>query len=162
MRHFRFLACMTLLGLLHTTALAGEAELVALVDDGCELYVNGARVDFVPGKTMTVQIAEGDVIAAKVWDIQGGTAGGLALALTRPDGKSLLTDTTWLCCRKAESDWENKQFNDKSWRRARKADLEWLENAVKKQFRGRRKPTVIWGEGGTTYLRKTVTASDFK
>lgn len=139
-----------------------EVELIALVDDGCELYLNGDPVVFVPGKAQMLRVREGDVLAVKAWDTQGGTAGGLALALTRKNGKALVTDTQWLTSPKLESQWNTKPFNDKTWRHARKSALKWLEDAVQKQFKERRKPMCIWGHSGNVYFRKTIRSADFQ
>jgi hypothetical protein len=139
-----------------------DVEVVALVDDGCEIYINGESIALAPGKAMTVQVSEGDILAVKAWDMQGGTACGFALAMTRKNGRALMTDTQWLSSNKTELGWNTKEFSDKTWKRASKVTLKWLDDAVRGQFKGTRKPVCIWGQGGNVYLRKTITFADFK
>ena len=133
----------------------GEVELLAFVDDGCEVYLNGTRIEVVSGKVSKLRVDTGDVLAVKAWDVQGGTAGGLALSLTQSNGKKLKTDTRWKCSAKEEPGWKDKTFEDKEWDRAHIVDIGWIADSLKRNYQSR-KPLIIWGKGGTVYFRRVI------
>lgn len=143
-------------------AWAEPVDIVGFIDDGYEIYLNGARFDLPPGKTVPADVSEGDVIAVKVWDMQGGTRGGFAMSVTRKDGSFLITDRNWRCAKTDDDKWMKKEFDDSKWDRAKKVERDWMQGPLKESFKGRFRPDLIWGKGATVYMRRTIRMSEFK
>lgn len=141
---------------------AEPVEIVGFIDDGYDVYINGTRLDLPPGKATPAELNEGDVIAVKVWDMQGGTRGGFAMSVTRRDGSFLVTDRNWRCSKAEDAAWLKRSFDDSKWDRAKKVDRDWMEGPLKESFKGRFRPDLIWGKGATVYLRRTIRTSEFK
>ena len=143
-----------------------EEEGIALIycDDGCDIYHNGSKLSFAHGKDLETAIQEGDVIAVKAWDTQGGTACGLLVGIRLvSSGKAMGTDTSWIYSSKDDDGWEEQDFDDKRWRRARRSSLDWINKTAGTAFRKwKRKPRTIWGKGSPVYFRKHIILKDFR
>jgi hypothetical protein len=141
-----------------------EAILLIYCDDECQaVYQNGDKLLFQTGKEAEITVQDGDVLAIKAWDAQGGSAGGLIVGLKlKSTGKAIVTDSTWLYSSKEEDGWQESEFNDKKWKRATVENFEWLIKTINEAFaKWKKKPKPIWGKGGTVYFRKQIFLRDF-
>lgn len=160
MRQYIVVFAAVLLAILHSEVKAEPVDFLAIIDNGYEVYINGAKFELIPGKVTSAELNEGDVVAVKIWDIQGGTRGGFAMAMTRKDGSFLVTDTKWRWSATEVADWMKQTFDDSKWERARKVEREWMK--VKESFPGKARPELIWGKGATVYLRRVIHFAEFK
>lgn len=146
-----------------TASFAEEVTMEGIIDDGYEIYINGTRKDVPPGKKVKAELNEGDVLGVKVWDAQGGERGGFAMRITRADGSKMDTDGKWRFGKDLVENWNQKDFDDSTWKKARIVKRDWIAKTVKAQFfKGSKKPKIIWGKGGTVYFRRHINFAEFK
>lgn len=143
-----------------------KEEAIALIycDDDCEIYHNGNKKSFAHGKELEMTVQEGDVIAVKAWDTQGGTACGLLVGIRLvSSGKTMGTDRSWIYSPRQEEGWQEQDFDDKRWKHSQKSSLDWINKTADTAFRQWRiKPRPIWGKGSPVYFRKHISLNDFR
>ena len=141
-----------------------EAIMLIYCDDECQsVCLNGDNVVPQTGREAEITIHDGDILAIKAWDAQGGLGGGLIVGLKlKSTGKAIVSDGTWLYSSKEENGWQDPKFNDKDWKKVKIEDFDWLVRIMRAGYaQWGKKPKIIWGKGGTVYFRKQIFLRDF-
>lgn len=97
-----------------------NATMTFTCDNACELYQNGVLIASMNAwnapKTVSLALAEGDVLAVKADDL-GGLAGFLASLIY--NGDTIVTNSSWKVSNAEVQDWKLPGFDDSSWSQAR-------------------------------------------
>ena len=95
-----------------------DATMMARVDSQHWIYVNGELVSTGLGwrkvKTILTQLEEGDVIAIRARDTNGGE-GGVFVDIALETGERIATSSDWLVTTTVSGDWTSQSFDDSAW-----------------------------------------------